>query len=46
MLFCVVGTRILDSKKGAAPAFSFGARHSGKPDTYGPGLILTMDSFQ
>jgi len=33
----LVGTRIVESKKTAAPAFSFGARHMGKGYTYGPG---------
>lgn len=33
----VLGTRILESKKIAAPAFSFGARHMNKNSTYGPG---------
>lgn len=32
-----LGTRILESKKTAAPAFSFGARHLNKNQTYGPG---------
>lgn len=33
----ILGTRILESKKIAAPAFSFGARHMNKNSTYGPG---------
>lgn len=33
----ILGTRILESKKIAAPAFSFGARHMNKNLTYGPG---------
>lgn len=37
-MFCLIlGTRILESKKTAAPAFSFGARHMNKNHTYGPG---------
>lgn len=36
--FCsVLGTRILESKKTAAPAFSFGARPLNRNLTYGPG---------
>lgn len=37
MLCLFLGTRILESKKTAAPAFSFGARHMNKNSTYGPG---------
>lgn len=33
----ILGTRVVDSKKNAAPAFSFGQKHFAKPDTYGPG---------
>lgn len=33
----LLGTRIVESKKSAAPAFSFGSRHSGKSNTFGPG---------
>lgn len=36
--FCsILGTRILESKKTAAPAFSFGARPLNRNLTYGPG---------
>lgn len=33
----LLGTKVVDSKRGAAPAFSFGAKHKGKTDTIGPG---------
>ncbi|XP_039295017.1 outer dense fiber protein 3 isoform X1 [Nilaparvata lugens] len=33
----LVGTISTDSKRGRAPAFSFGSRHGGKLDTAGPG---------
>lgn len=37
LFWYILGTRILESKKTAAPAFSFGARHMNKNSTYGPG---------
>lgn len=33
----LLGTRIVESKKTAAPAFSFGSRYLGKHNTFGPG---------
>ncbi|CAH1711407.1 unnamed protein product [Chironomus riparius] len=33
----LLGTKILDSKKSAAPAFSFGSRHQNNTRTIGPG---------
>ena len=33
----ILGTKILDSKKSAAPAFSFGSRHQNNTRTIGPG---------
>lgn len=32
-----LGTRVVESRKSAAPAFSFGSRHSFNNKTYGPG---------
>ena len=36
-LLIILGTRILDSKKSGAPAFSFGSRHQNNSRAYGPG---------
>lgn len=33
----LLGTRIIESKKNGAPAFSFGSRHMFSNRTYGPG---------
>lgn len=37
VIFLILGTKILDSKKSAAPAFSFGSRHQNNTRTIGPG---------
>jgi hypothetical protein len=42
----VLGTKILESKKTAAPAFSFGARHMNKNQTYGPGPAQYNGEFE
>lgn len=37
LLLIIQGTKVIDSKRPAAPAFSFGQRPKSKADTYGPG---------
>jgi hypothetical protein len=36
----------VESKKSAAPAFSFGARHQGMSKTYGPGLFSQIKTLE
>lgn len=37
-----IGRKVADSKKQAAPAYSFGSRHKNKSETYGPGPIYSI----
>lgn len=39
----LLGTKVVDSKRQAAPAFSLGQKPKNKVETFGPGMIITIN---